>query len=73
MPHRELLRERKIGPTARWSKTKEALSSDTRYKAVPRDAREQLFRQYIAEQEVSARPPPGACAPGRSHPPLLPP
>ncbi len=49
---RELLRQHKVGPDARWSKTKEALAADDRYKALPRDDRERLFRAYVAEQEV---------------------
>ncbi len=41
-----------MGSTSRWSKTKEALGKDPRYKAVPRDQREQLFRAYAAELQV---------------------
>lgn len=37
---------------ARWSKTKDSLAGDKRYKALARDQREQIFRQYVAEQEV---------------------
>lgn len=51
--HRELLRERKVGPGARWSKFKEAAASDERYRALPRESREALFRTYVAEAEVS--------------------
>lgn len=39
---------------ARWSKTKDSLAGDSRYKAMHRDQREALFRQYVAEQEVRA-------------------
>jgi hypothetical protein len=49
---RELLRQHKVGPDARWSKTKEVLAADERYKALPRDDRERLFRVYVGEQEV---------------------
>lgn len=52
MHDRELLREHRIGPGARWSKSKEALAADARYKALPRDGREKLFRAYVAEQEA---------------------
>ena len=37
---------------ARWSKTKDSLAGDKRYKALARDQREHLFRQYVAEREV---------------------
>lgn len=52
---RELLLEKKTGAGSRWSKSKEALSGDARYKALPRDSREALFRQFVAEQEVDAQ------------------
>ena len=49
---RELLKEKKVSAGARWSKTKDSLASSAHYKALSRDVREQLFRQYVAEQEV---------------------
>lgn len=49
---RELLKQHKVGPDARWSKTKEVLAADARYKDLPRDDRERLFRAFVAEQEV---------------------
>ena len=51
---RELLKQHKVGPDARWSKTKEVLAADARYKELPRDDREALFRAYVTEQEVRA-------------------
>ena len=39
---------------ARWSKTKDSLAGDKRYKALARNQRELLFRQYVGEQEVCA-------------------
>lgn len=51
---REMLRESKVGPGARWSKVKETVSGDARYRALPRDAREPLFRAFVAEAEVRA-------------------
>ncbi|BDA46960.1 Transcription elongation regulator 1 [Coccomyxa sp. Obi] len=53
--YRELLKQHKVGPDARWSKTKEALAADARYKELPRDDRERLFRAYVAEQEARER------------------
>eukprot|EP00884_Botryococcus_braunii_P003278 jgi/Botrbrau1/12951/Bobra.154_2s0011.1 len=50
-----LLQERRMEAGARWSKVKPAISSDPRYKAVPRDEREHLFRTYLEEQEVAAQ------------------
>ena len=49
---RALLKEHGVGSTSRWSKTKEAIAKEPRYKAVPRDQREQLFRVYTAELQV---------------------
>ena len=49
---RDLLREKKVGPGARWSKLKEQLAGDARYKALPRESREHLFRAFVAEAEV---------------------
>ena len=49
---RELLKEKKVAAGARWSKTKDSLAGDKRYKALARDQREHIFRQYVAEQEV---------------------
>ena len=49
---RELLKEKKVAAGARWSKTKESLAGDKRYKTLSRDQREHIFRQYVAEQEV---------------------
>ena len=49
---RKLLGEKKVAAGARWSKTKDSLAGDKRYKALARDLREQVFRQYVAEQEV---------------------
>ena len=43
-----------MGPGARWSKLKEQLAGDPRYKALPREAREQQFRAFVAEAEVRA-------------------
>ncbi|GAB4818752.1 hypothetical protein N2152v2_005798 [Parachlorella kessleri] len=51
--YRALLKEHGVGSTSRWSKTKEALGKDPRYKAVPRDQREQLFRAYAAELQAA--------------------
>lgn len=51
-PCRDLLKEKKVAAGARWSKTKDSLASDRRYKALARDVREQIFRKYVAEQEV---------------------
>jgi hypothetical protein len=49
---RELLKEKKVAAGARWSKTKDSLADDNRYRALSRDQREILFRKYVAEQEV---------------------
>ena len=49
---RDLLREKKVSAGARWSKSKDSLASSSRYKALSRDVREQLFRQFVSEQEV---------------------
>jgi hypothetical protein len=51
---RELLRDKGVGPGARWSKSKELLAGDERYRALPREAREAVFRAFIAEAEVCA-------------------
>lgn len=47
--YRALLREHGVAASTRWSKTKDVLSADPRYLALPRDDREDLFRQYTAE------------------------
>ena len=49
---RALLAERGAHTGMRWSKLKEALAKDKRYKALPRDLRETLFRTYVAEKEA---------------------
>ena len=41
---------------SRYSRTREGLRSDARYKAMPRDAREPAFKQYTAELQVCGRP-----------------
>jgi hypothetical protein len=41
-----------VASSSRWSKTKDAVGKDKRYKAVPRDQREALFRAYTAELQV---------------------
>ena len=51
-PCRDLLKDKKVAAGARWSRTKDSLASDRRYKALARDVREQIFRKYVAEQEV---------------------
>ncbi|CAL5224177.1 g6817 [Coccomyxa viridis] len=53
--YRELLKENKVAAGARWSKTKDSLAGDKRYKALARDQRERIFRQYVAEQEEAER------------------
>ncbi|GBG69078.1 hypothetical protein CBR_g3777 [Chara braunii] len=47
---KELLNEKKeiVTSTARWSKTKDSLRDDPRYKALPRAEREAIFRAHVA-------------------------
>lgn len=47
--YRALLRETCVASTSRWSKTKDSLADDPRYKALDRDVRERVFREYVAE------------------------
>ena len=54
MLHRELLAERGVQAGARWSKYKEALAEESRFQDMPKDDREQAFRDYVAKLE--ARP-----------------
>lgn len=51
---RSLLAESGINGSSRWSKYKDLLAKDRRYKAVERDARERLFRDFVAEQKVNS-------------------
>ena len=37
---------------SRWSKSKETLSKDERYQAVPREDRETIFRTFVADSQV---------------------
>ena len=50
-----------MGPGARWSRTKEAVAGDRRYRALPREAREALFRAYVAEAEARVAPLGASC------------
>lgn len=54
---RQLLVDCGVTSTARYSKTREGLRGDARYKAMPRDAREPAFKQYTAELQVCMAPP----------------
>ena len=49
---RKLLSDSGINGSSRWSKSKDTLSKDKRYKAMPREHREKLFRDFIAQQKV---------------------
>ena len=51
---RSLLISAGISGSSRWSKTKDTLAKDPRYKAVPRDSREKLFRAFVASRIVRA-------------------
>ena len=42
----------KIHGSSRWSKSKDSLARDDRYKALPRDLREKTFRDFVADQRV---------------------
>lgn len=55
MACRQLLVDSGVTATSRYSKTKEGLRSDARYKAMPRDAREPAFKHYLAELQVCRR------------------
>ena len=54
--HRQLLVDCGVTSASRYSKTREGLRSDARYKAMPRDAREPAFKQYTAELQVCCAP-----------------
>ena len=45
-----------MGAGSRWSKSKEALSKDERYQAVPREDREAIFRTFVADSQVTCPP-----------------
>ena len=49
---RELLAERGVQAAARWSKYKEALAEEPRFQDMPKDDREQAFRDYVAKLEA---------------------
>lgn len=49
---RQLLVDCGVTATSRYSKTREGLRSDARYKAMPRDAREAAFKHFTAELQV---------------------
>lgn len=51
---KSMLRDNKdISPTSRWSKVKDILRSDPRYKSVKHEEREDLFNEYISELKES--------------------
>ncbi|KAL3161297.1 hypothetical protein ABBQ38_009653 [Trebouxia sp. C0009 RCD-2024] len=49
---RQLLVDCGVTATSRYSKTREGLRSDARYKAMPRDAREAAFKHFTAELQA---------------------
>ena len=49
---RALLVSSGINGSSRWSRSKDSLAKDSRFKAVAKDSREQLFRDFVAEQKV---------------------
>lgn len=51
---RLLLAEKKVGPGMRWSKARDLLGRETRYRALPRDQREPVFTAFVSE--LKARP-----------------
>ncbi|KAK9829764.1 hypothetical protein WJX72_007763 [[Myrmecia] bisecta] len=51
---RALLAESGVDAKARWSKTKDQVGSDARYRGLPREEREPAFRAYVAELQAAA-------------------
>lgn len=54
MYYRALLEEKGVTSSSRWSKQRDAMSNDARYKALDRSARDRIFKAYVAETEVLA-------------------
>ena len=50
---RDLLKDSDVSTLSRWSKVKDSLRSDKRYKALPSAEREATFKQYLADLWVS--------------------
>lgn len=40
--------------SSRWSKQRDAMAKDPRYKALDRSSRDRIFKAYVAEVEVSS-------------------
>jgi FF domain len=51
-PCRALLEEKSVTSSSRWSKQRDAMAKDARYKALKRPDRDQVFKAYVAELEV---------------------
>lgn len=49
---RSLLWDLDVTSSSRYSRTREALRPDPRYKAMPKAAREPAFKKYVAELQV---------------------
>lgn len=49
---RQLLVDMGVTSTSRYSRTKEGLRTDRRYKAMAKDAREPAFKHYVAQLQV---------------------
>ena len=49
---RSLLQDLDVTSASRYSRTREALRPDPRYKAMPKAAREPAFKKYVAELQV---------------------
>ena len=54
VPCRSLLQDLGVTAASRYSRTRESLRPDARYKAMPKAAREPAFKQYVAELQVRA-------------------
>ena len=50
---RALLAEKGAHAAMRWSKLKESMAKDKRYRAMPREQREPIFKAFVAEKQVS--------------------
>lgn len=51
-PCRALLEEKGVTSSSRWSKQRDAMAKDARYKALKRPDRDRVFKAYVAELEV---------------------